>query len=367
MKKSLLNLFLILSISTVVSYSQVTNIGNFFAGGVDDAEELFEGYLSPYFNAFGASLTGGWYNTAKPHQLGGFDLTATINTAFVPSTDRSFDMNELTLQSLRLAAGADNITPTVAGDKKTGSQLVYVDPTGTTDGVNAFEMPKGTGVAYIPSPMLQLGLGLIKDTEIKGRYMPTFSSGDSKVDMWGIGFVHGLKQWIPFIKKVPVLHLSLQYGYTQMNSEIGLSVNPADIGATWSASSGTEPTWDNQKMEFVTESHTGNLLISANLPVVCFYGGIGFASTKTNLLLKGDYPAADMEQSAIEGSIVVTDAVYSTLNNPIDIEFRNSDGSKTKPRYNVGVRFKFAIITLHFDYTYANYSMATAGLGISFR
>jgi hypothetical protein len=46
---------------------------------------------------------------------------------------------------------------------------------------------------------------------------------------------------------------------------------------------------------------------------------------------------------------------------------KSMDGSPTKPRLNGGIKFKFAIITLHFDYTYANYSVVTAGLGISVR
>jgi hypothetical protein len=58
--------------------------------------------------------------------------------------------------------------------------------------------------------------------------------------------------------------------------------------------------------------------------------------------------------------------VYSQ-NNPIDIKVKNQDGGITKARYNLGMRLKLAIITIHFDYTHANYNVLTAGLGISFR
>jgi hypothetical protein len=57
----------------------------------------------------------------------------------------------------------------------------------------------------------------------------------------------------------------------------------------------------------------------------------------------------------------------SAIKDPIDIEIKNQDGGTTKPRFNAGIRFKFAVVTIHFDYTYANYSVATAGLGISLR
>lgn len=361
MKRTFLYFVIAFFLGISNSYSQIDEIGKFLAGGVDDAEELANGYLAPYFNAFGASLTGGWYNTAKPHQLGGFDITATFNTAIVPNSDKTFDLSELTLGTLKLAPGADNTTPTIAGENSTGSRLNYNTGNSLPE-VEAFDMPPGTGWAYIPSPMLQMGVGLIKDTEIIGRYMPTYNRDDAKIGMWGIGFKHGLKQWIPFIKKVPILHLTVHYGYTKLNSSIGIDVTPGDIGAE-DLTNGVV-SWEDQKMDFVTQSHTGNLLVSANLPIVCFYGGIGFATTKTNFKLLGNYPSISATNIAA-GNIVVDE--NSFLADPINTEFKNSDGSATKPRFNAGVRFKFAIVTLHFDYTYANYSMATAGLGISFR
>ena len=63
--------------------------------------------------------------------------------------------------------------------------------------------------------------------------------------------------------------------------------------------------------------------------------------------------------------IIVSDE--TALEDPIDMTIKNNDGSVTKPRYNAGFRLKFAVVTINFDYTYANYSVASAGLGISFR
>ncbi len=339
------------------------NIGKFFAGGTEDAEKLFESYMGPYFNAFGASLTGGWYNTAKPHNLGGFDITATFNTSIVPVSDRSFNVDKIGLESLKLAPNAEVMTPTIAGDRTEGSQLNYDFESMGVSGLSetkAFVMPKGTGVPVIPSPMLQAGIGLIKDTEINGRYMPTVSSHGLDLGMWGIGFKHGIKQWIPFMKKLPVLDLTLQYGYTKLNAKGGMYVTPSMINASDNTSTAD---WTTQELELATQSHTGNLLVSATLPVVCFYGGVGFATTKSDLALKGDFPVID--PSTASSDLSVTEDSYVT--DPINMVLRNTDGSKTKPRYNVGVRFKFAVVTLNFDYTYANYSMASAGLGLSFR
>jgi hypothetical protein len=357
MKKKTIATAFAISIA-ICGFSQNSSLGKFLATGKDDAQKLLEGYLSPYINAFGTSLTGGWYNTAKPHKLGGFDLTATFNTAFVPDADKLFDISELGLEALTLASGENPEAPTVAGEKEDGPQLEYDMSDYGVSNIDAFTMPEGTGVSFVPSPMLQLGIGLIKDTEINGRFMPTMKYKDSDIGMWGVGFKHGLKQYLPFIEKVPVLHVSIQYGYTQLNGNVALDVTPSDIGAQDDAD---QANWEDQNLKLKTKSHTANLLVSANLPVVCFYGGIGFATTKTNLTLEGDYPVADLTT----GGAVVTNSSYVT--NPIDMTIKNSDGSTTKPRFNVGMRLKFGVFTLHGDYTYATYSMASAGIGISFR
>ena len=42
--------------------------------------------------SFGAGLNNGWYNTAKPHSLGGFDLTFTLNTVIIPNSAETFNI-----------------------------------------------------------------------------------------------------------------------------------------------------------------------------------------------------------------------------------------------------------------------------------
>ncbi len=344
-----------------VSVNAQLDWGKFFAGGVDDAEVLLSGYMSPYLKGFGTSLTGGWYNTAKPHKTGGFDLTFTFNTAIVPPTDREFDIAELGLQNLELAPGEENIAPTIAGKNNTGPQINY-----SLLNSRAFDMPKGLGFPATPTPMIQAGVGLIKDTEIMGRFMPTFAFGDGTLNMWGVGLKHGLKQWIPIIEKVPILHITLMGGYTKLNASLPVSVDQADIamdnaevrleGST--SANAPADVWDGQSIDLASTSFTGNLLVSADLPIVCFYGGIGFATSKTNLKTNGYYPMLDGQG----GQTWVT-----ALKDPIDIEVKNQSGNKTKPRLNAGMRVKMGVLTIHGDYTYTDYSMVTAGIGVSFR
>jgi hypothetical protein len=349
-------LFLQYGLSFQIS-AQVNTIGTFVSAGTEDGEKLIKGYLTPYLNAFGASMTGGWYNTAKSHKLGGFDLTVTLNTAIVPNGSKSFDVDGLGLTNLTRVAGSEAKSPTIAGNKDQGPMMQY-NLNGYTN--NAFELPKGTGNLYIPTPMLQMGIGLIKETEIIGRYMPTFSISGSKIGMWGIGIKHSVSQWIPVLKKVPVLHVSIVGGYTRLKSNVAIAVDPSDIGANGLALDPTinNQTWNDQQMKLETGSLTANLVISADLSVVSFYGGVGFASTYTNLKLQGNYPMITIDNDI---------PTVMASKDPIDIKVKNQDGGVTKPRYNLGMRLKLAIITIHFDYTRANYNVITAGLGISFR
>jgi len=218
-------------------------------------------------------------------------------------------------------------------------------------------MPPGLDLNYVPSPMIQAGIGLIKGTEVMVRYLPNIKYKENEIGLWGVGGKHSLKQWIPGLKKLPALELSVMYGYTRLHTFVDVKIEPGDINASELPGS-TSSDWDNQYLKILTQVHTANLLVSANLPVVCFYGGLGFVTTQTNLKLEGDYPSVYLDG--------ITPSVQALVD-PINMEIRNQDGGVTKPRFNAGIRLKLAVVTLHADYSWANYSVLSAGLGISIR
>jgi len=347
-------LFNIMFLTTLSVNAQIGELGNLMAAGGEDATELLQPYIEPAVNAFGAALGGGWYNTAKPHQLGGFDITFTANVALVPEKFRSFEIDNDKLTLLQLADPLDNVSPSIAGDKTDGPQIVYNFDEFSQP---AFTMPMGLNAKYVPSPMIQAGVGLIKGTELMIRYLPNIPFEDNEIGLWGIGGKHDIKQWIPGLKRMPILQISVMYGYTKLHTYVALQVDPDNIGVGSLPGSDVSE-WDNQQLQLTAESHTANLLISANLPVICFYGGAGFVNTKTNLKLIGDYPVVYINE---------TTPSVKVLSDPLDIQIENKEGGLTKPRFNAGIRLKFAVVTLHVDYSWANYSVLTAGLGISFR
>ena len=358
MKKLILP-FLILILISSTAVGQLNSVGNIMStasSSTTDASKLFGAYLKPYANAFGADLNGGWYNTAKAHKILGFDLTFTINTAFVPKADKTYDVSKLGLAG---TVSGNPIAQTVAGKNTGGPTLAYnTTVNGNPVTLASFNTPKGTGLPVIPSPMIQLGIGIVKETELIGRFFPKTNIGDfGSVSEWGFGLKHSIKQWIPAIKMAPFFHLSFLGGFTQLKASSKLNLKPEyytnlNPSITYT---GTDK-FDNQKMEMKVNGMTFNIIASFDLPVVTFYGAVGISNTKTTLKLKGDYPV-------ISG----TTAKIEPLIDPLSIEMKSMQGSATKPRLNAGIKFKMAIFTIHFDYTYANYSVATVGLGIRVR
>ena len=155
--------------------------------------------------------------------------------------------------------------------------------------------------------------------------------------------------------------------YSQLKTSAGLNLqpygNPMDL--TSNSVVTTEGYFDGQEFEMEAKGFTSNLLFSVNLPVICFYTGVGISNTTTNVKFSGEYPitsvGSDPNDLTTFGQLVLRDE--DVLSDPIDVEIESNDGL----RYLLGVRVKMAVVTLHADYTYADYSVLSAGVGITFR
>src|ERR1035437_2949050 len=126
-------LMISLFLFSLVSFSQFSNI-DFLRSAPADGVKYIQAYVSPWVNAFGAGLNGGWYNTAKPHKLLGFGITTGISVGIVPTS-----------------------ASTVAGPKTSSPLMTYKVNNVTLASFNA---PKGTDWKYIPVPTAQIGIGL---------------------------------------------------------------------------------------------------------------------------------------------------------------------------------------------------------------
>lgn len=333
-------------LSGPVVNAQLTDLGKFMAGGSADAEKLFTAYLKPWATGFGHDLNAGWYNTAKPHKLWGFDINFSANAAFVPTSDKSFDASLLDLDGTLSAGPRGMIASTAAGEDTDGPVLNY-------DNGVSYDLPSGTGLSIVPAPMFQAGIGLIKNTEVAFRFIPNIPIGDAaKLNLWGIAVKHDVMQWLPIVDKVPFLHISVMGGYTKMNTTLNMDVTPSDIGL---ADPSDMSKYEDQTLDFGVQSFTFSALASIDIPVITVYVGAGISNTKTELALKGAYPTPKAGD------------LYAVTNDPLSIIIKGKDGSTTKPRLSAGLKLKMGPVHLFGEYTYANYSLVTTGLAVSIR
>ena len=303
----------------ISSYSQ-----SILANDIAQGEKLIEAYFTPMAESFGAALNSGWYNTAKPHSLGGFDLTFTLNTVIIPNSTKSFSIDDMTREFGEVFSSKhDEEIQTIFGEGG-NHQMIYTNSNTEID--VDFEMPGGIKVPAMPLPMIQAGIGLIKNTAIDIRYMPMLNIGDiGKVNLFGVGVKHDLLQWIPGIGDAIPMSLSIQGGYTTLNTELEVA---------------------SQKVSLNTKATTINLVASKKLLMVTGYAGLGYNSSKTTFAT-----AANFDLGGVE------------FNEEVEMDFESNNNL----RANIGLRLNITLITIQADYTFAKYPTATLGVGVSLR
>ncbi|MEQ8525385.1 DUF6588 family protein [Gracilimonas sp.] len=359
----------VISLATVGNVqAQLGDAGAILRGGAADANILMENFLAPYTKGFGADLNTGWFNTAKAHPTLGFDISLNVSAAVIPSSDKMFDVTALNLSQLELTSGSAE-TPTIAGDKSTNTTMgVYLEnpQTGQEELVTEFGLPGGTGFAYAPAPMVQASIGIIKDTDLTIRFVPEFTAPvvDAGVGMFGIGVKHGINQWLPGGKLLPV-DLSVQVGYTKFDANANFNVDPevpqggnAEIENTFPAS-----TWDDQSIELETTATTFNAIVGKTLPFISVYGGLGYETSKTTLATPGMYPITSFNPDYPNDPVNEKEKRIEAIEAPIDLEIKGDN----KIRAFAGLRLSLAIFRISASYTQSAYSAFNVGVGFGLR
>jgi hypothetical protein len=341
-------------IFSAVGISQINNV-DFLRSAPADAVKLIQAYSAPWINAFGAGLNGSWYNTAKPHKLGGFDVTASFNTGIVPQSAGTYDVSSLGLSSSLTGTGTAS---TVSGPDTDGPQMTY-SVSGHT--MASFRLPPGVNWRYIPVPMLQVGIGLPLGTELKGRFLPKIPIKDGDIQMYGVGLMHSIMQYIPGHKLIPV-DASIFAGYTWLNGNVPISLDPDGAYPQNFTTYNAATSFSDQKLGATVEALNISAIGSVNLRVITFYAGLGYSKTRTTIKLKGYYPTPVLVSSGTPHVEYNDSGVIAGPDFP-QIKIENFSGL----RANAGLRIKLAVITIHVDYTRAQYNVVSAGLGVSFR
>lgn len=331
------------------SSTKAQDFGNILAVGAENAETYLTNYAGPAIDAFGNGLSDGWYNTAKPHKSLGFNLTISPSFSFIPSSERTFVFNPNDYQDLTLEGDSDGIIPTlVGGDAESGAELVFTGeatyPGGVTfDGEQRFDVPNGVidlnNVPFggAPAPTYNIGIGIIKGTEIKVRFLPEITAGDFGASMFGLGVQHDVKQWIPVISKLP-FDLSALVAFSNLNLNYAIDVNTGDFEGQGEA-------------VFKTTATTVQGIISKKLLFFTPYLGVGFNSVNSSLLINGTF----RYNSALGSG--------SEIEDPIDMTFDGAGSLRT----TIGGRINLAFLTFHAAYTLQKYNTFNVGAGVSIR
>jgi hypothetical protein len=342
----------LLIIASSVTFAQLSNV-DFLKAGAADGSKVIGAYLAPWANAFGAGLNGSWYNTAKPHKLGGFDISTAFNIGFVPSSAGTYNVADLGLSPTLTGSGTAS---TISGPKTTGPTL-----TETVSGVPiaTFALPPGTGWKLIPVPTAQVGIGLPMGTELKFRYIPKINIKNGDISLLGVGLMHSIMQYIPGSKMIPV-DVSVFGGFTKLQSNVPISLQPGTPTNYVTYNTGS---FDTQNMNAAVMAWNLSIVGSLNIPLLTVYGGVGYSKTSTTIKLTGNFPTPVLAPTPAPPHVEYNDSGVLSGSELPDIEIKNFSGL----RANLGLRLKLGVITFNADYTRSQYNVVSAGLGISFR
>ncbi len=112
-------------------------------------------------------------------------------------------------------------------------------------------------------------------------------------------------------------------------------------------------------MKVSATSKTVNLIFSKKIAFVTPFLGFGVTQSNYDLNMVGNYPTlGEPVQSGTSYKMQI-----NNITNPINL----APPSETMTNATLGLRLKLAIFTLHAQYAFQKYPVASAGFGISFR
>lgn len=336
--------FILLSILGIVFHtSSQAQIDAVFAGR-DDASTYVQHYLNPVMNGLMYNLNNGWYTTGKTHKKFGFDLTISASAAMIPDDEKMFQFVASDYNYLSVASGPSEI-PTLAG----GESTTQLEATNNGDSI-LFDAPDGAAGEWpedfilpvsVPTPMVQLGLGLPTKTDLKLRFFPNTNRDGVSFKLLGVGLQHDLTQHFKVLDDMSNIRISALGAFTR--ASIVYSPEDSDIGG------------NDQRTEMKINTYTVQAIGDINLKIINFYLGIGYTGGKTSLDALGSYEF-DYDD---DGTIDQNDEV---IVDPISLNFAIS-GIKT----TLGARLNLGPVKIFADYSLQKYSSITAGIAISVR
>lgn len=338
---------LLLAISLSQFTAKAQELENFLVLG-KDAGTLMESYLQPAFEGTIYNLNSGWYRTAKPHRLFGFDITLNATLSTVPSNRKNFTFDVADYENVRLQSGATQTELPTAYGGDTDEVLIVSQDVDTPFGSQTaeFKMDALNGIAgeigfnQVPAAMIQAGVGLPFKTDVTVRFLPEVGSDSFKTNLFGAGIKHNILQYFPLAKRVPLVDVSLFGGYTKLSSQY-------------------LPGEEGQSIDMEVTSLTGQLLGSVDLKIVNFFVGLGYSTGKSSLVVNGEYEFQYRDPST-----------GLALGEPKSIDQEDLPDLKNDASSfmtTAGMSIDLAFFKIYGSYTLQEYNSVNAGIAFSFR
>ena len=340
--KNLIFSILTLSLSvTSVNAQLFDGIENILLTSTEDARILAEGYTDPIGKTLTYALNSGWATSAKTHKKLGFGLTIGGAAPFVPDVDQVFTPTGLT--SLSVPSGSLSTVFGEGGDQELnfsfsesvlGNEIEYEGKLSFPGGLKD-ELPLGT----VPAPIVQASVGVVFDTDLLVRFIPTMEMQGSTFSLTGFGLKHNIMQYFGPLDKLP-LNVSVLAAISKASFEYDLSDSTFGGNST------------NRKMTFEADTFTIQALASIDLPIISAFAGLGYNAGDSQFNVSGDY-SIDYGITGIGPRI---------LKDPISIA---SDASGVMGI--VGARLNLLFLKIFANYTIQEYNTLTAGISFNFR
>ncbi|MAU15859.1 MAG: hypothetical protein CMH46_10005 [Muricauda sp.] len=324
-----------------VTMGKAQDLNDIFVSGVADAERFANAYLSPVSEGAIYSISNGWYNTADAKPLGGFEISIVGNiTGFKNKDDKkAFLLDPSDYENLDFVENPGQAQMVATGLGDIEGVEVYVE------GENGFfreefELPSGLASEdfnFIPSGYVQASVGLIKGLEVKARFLPKIKfDDDAKIGLFGAGLQYDFTKMLPADKLLPVA-ISAVIGYTKLDGEYDFSDSSLINGS-------------DQRIDASFKTWNFSAVVSTkNIPVINFYGGIGYITGKSDIDLLGTYEA--------QGAFFT-----ETVKDPFTVS-KNANGVSA----NLGTKIKLGFFRLNAEYNISEFSTLTFGVNFGFR
>jgi len=334
-------ILIICSIAGSTLLSAQSNVNELFAAGLEDAERFTNAYLAPVSEGAMYSIAGGWYNSAEAKPLGGFEISFIGNMTSYKNKDdkKSFVLNTADYENLQFVDGSTSRpVSTALGDIQGVRVFVEAEVAPGITSREEFELPSGLAsedLNFLPSGYVQASVGLIKGTEVKARFLPKINTDDVSLGFYGFGLQHEFTSHLPADRILPVA-ISGVIGYTHLDATYDFTDTEIVAG-------------ENQRLDVVINTLVFQAIVSTRLPVINFYGGLGYLSGKSETDVLGTYT-------------VQSGPFQESYTDPFSLTKKTSGLTA-----NLGAKLKLGFFRLHADYSIAAFNNLSVGVNFGFR